>query len=84
MNNDDVLWTTLDSSAFEAGIEYGEEPEWWPDGASEQLIREAATSGCSHSRELVEALDAERAELASDGEHAALSSYTEEVSVADE
>lgn len=51
------------------------EPDFWPDGADEQLVREC---NCERCHALVEALEDYRDGIAPDGEHAALTAFEEE------
>lgn len=44
-------------------------PEWWPDGADEQLVRECSCDWCNA---LIKDLEKYRKEKSQDGEHAPL------------
>lgn len=50
------------------------EPPWWPTGADESLVREC---NCRYCAKLIDALEQERYGVAIDGEHEALTAYTD-------
>lgn len=54
-----------------------EEPDFWPDGADEEYVRWEAEWGCDYCQSLIDALEDYRQGIALDGEHAALTAYTD-------
>lgn len=49
------------------------QPDWWPDGAAEALVRDC---NCEYCGELIDALEEWRNGVAPDGEHVALKAFS--------
>jgi len=48
-------------------------PDWWPTGVSEEIVRDC---NCDYCSELADALDDWRADKSVDGEHKAITSFS--------